>query len=496
MAIYRIPDAGSVGIVRDVYPHELPDGAWSDGQNVRFMDGMARKIGGFSGALIGGTSVVPYGVFYAPALTTKYTVYCGLAKIYKVAGSTHTEVTGTAPTGAADDKWVGTNLSGLLVLTNGKDAVQYLNPSSGNAALLTNWTSNHKCKSIRAFKNHLVAMNVTKDTTRYPYMVKWSHPADPGAVPSSWDETDTTKDAGEVDLGDSYGQIFDGAAFGDVMLVWKANATYAMRYVGPPQIFAFDKVSEQSGIWAANCWCETPLGIVVLSSHDVVLHSGSEAPRSIIDKSNKRWLLDNIKESYAERAFLLHHAKFSEVLICFADANSSGWCNKALVWNYQSNTWGVRELPECTSGASILWDGSATADAIPTPVVASYSAQSIYSLDISEADATGTQASRLERTGLSFGKPDRVKLLRALRPRIDGTATRTVSVYVSGTMDYDAAASWVGPYTFTIGNSLKIDCLVSGRYFGVKIEATSGGATENPWRLRSIDFDVDEVSDY
>lgn len=497
MPLYRFADVASQGIIRDQYPHELPDGAWSDGANVRFVDGSAKKVSGYGDHAT--PSVAPYGVFYAPSVSVKYMVYVGLTKAYSWNGSGHSDISRTlsAYTSTVDDKVTACNLSGILIWSNGVDNPQSWVPGTVNICTnLANWTQGNSCQAIRAFKQHLIALNYSVGASPHPYLVKWSHPAADGALPTSWDATDTTKDAGEKDLGEAHGQILDGAPLGDVFLIWKANATFAMRHVGPPFIFGFQKVSEQSGILATNCWAETPLGIVAVSSNDVVLHVGDQQPHSVIDARNRKWLFANIHTTYVNRTFVVHNAVQSEVLICFPDLNSTGWCNKALVWSYTSNAWGTRDLPAVSAAGAVHFDDATLADVVPTVVLGSATNTGLYTLDALETDNGTSQTSRLERTGITFGSPDRVKLVRAVRPRIDGTAGRTVSVYVSGTMDFDAAASWNGPYTFTIGTSLKVDCLVSGRYFGFKFEAASTSGAPNPWRIKSFDVDVADVSNY
>src|SRR5258706_476813 len=83
----------------------------------------------------------------------------------------------------------------------------------------------HFAKIIRSFGPYLLALNVTKGANIYPHMVKWGHPADPGSVPSSWDETDETKDTGEKDLPDvTAGVIQDGLPLQGNFYVYKEGS--------------------------------------------------------------------------------------------------------------------------------------------------------------------------------------------------------------------------------------------------------------------------------
>lgn len=507
MPLARIADCGTGGVLRDQFAPELAPGAWSDVLNARFDDGYAKKAAGY--AANGGTPTAPpYGIFYGPSATTRYFAYFGLDNAYSLTGTTHTDITRASGvyTMAATDKWVGSMLTGILVVTNGVDAPQSWVPGGATlCADLANWPASTTCKSIRAFKNHLIALDVTKSGTRYPYLIKWSHPADPGSLPSSYDQTDSTKDAGEIDLADTTEAVIDGAALNDVFVVFKAGSTYAMRYVGAPFIFSVQKISEQSGILARNCAVETPMGLVVLTSTDVVLLTGDTAPRSIIDGRNRRWLNDNINVDAYAASFVFHNKKTAEVFVCIPVGASLP--DMALVWNYSTDTWSVRELPQVSSAAlgfvsatssptidsvatvidsdTSLIDAGAASIAQPAIMLASPTDTKNYLLDGAE-DANGTaQTTRLERKGMHLDAPEVVKLIRGVRPRIDGDTGATVSVYVGASMDVDAEPTWAGPYTFTIGSTLKVDTLVSGRWAAVRFESSAA----NKWSLRSFDID-------
>ena len=106
---------GSVGFVPDQLPQELPDAALSSVSNVRTRDGNIERIGGDT-AIYTTPPVTPY--FVAPYATgsSRFVVYAGTAKVYVDDGTTQTDITGTAPTGAAGNRWTGGALNGVLVL--------------------------------------------------------------------------------------------------------------------------------------------------------------------------------------------------------------------------------------------------------------------------------------------------------------------------------------------------------------------------------------------
>lgn len=298
MPLVRVPAAGQVGVNRDLSSHELPLNAWTDALNVRFLDGMAWQFYGH-GEVFAGAPVVPYHVLPVNAGGVRYWVYAGLGKIYAVTGNgssvVHTNLTrssGGDYTGAAN-AWTSTLLSGIPILNPGNavDVPQRwnLDIASGKFTALDNWPASTYCKVMRAYKNYLVALNVTKGTTPYPYMVKWSHPADPGAVPISWDETDATKDAGETDLADGYDPIVDGLALRDSLMIYKEASTWRMDFTGGPYVHKFQKVLGTSGLLSRNCVVEVDGWHFCLTGSDVVIHDG-QATQSVLDKQTRRFL--------------------------------------------------------------------------------------------------------------------------------------------------------------------------------------------------------------
>lgn len=76
----KVRNAGAIGIVKDQSPHELPLGAWTDGRNVRFLDGYAQQFLGH-GSAYGDPLVTPYHVAAAYAGADRYWLYAGAEKI-------------------------------------------------------------------------------------------------------------------------------------------------------------------------------------------------------------------------------------------------------------------------------------------------------------------------------------------------------------------------------------------------------------------------------
>ena len=500
-----IPAAGQYGFIPDQPTQELPVNAWSSVENIRFRNGCAERVEGHA-PIFNTPAVTPYHVAPYQTNLKRFIVHCGLSAVYADDGTTRTNITGTAPTGTATDFWTDAVLGGVLLLNNGVDVPTYW-AGTGTLASLPGWNANWRCKSIGAFKNFAVAVGITKSGTYYPHMVKWSDAADPGAAPASWDETDATKLAGEQDIAETPDLIVDQLVLGDANLIYKERSIYAMRFIGGTQVFEFRRIPGNYGMLARGCGAVTPKGHVVLSSGDVVLVDGVNEPRSILDGRTKRWLFTSqIDSQNYTKAFVVANPSRSEVWVCYPEVGQTV-CTRALIWNWESDTFGIRSLPNVTHACSGLVDYSAanswSADtgtwdtdsslwnqdeftpADPRMVLAT-TAPALFLADAGTTFNGSGVAATLERSGLAFDAPEQVKVIRSVIPRVDAPAGTVLQISVGGAMDAETLPVWSAPVTYTVGSSYKADLFASGRFLGLRIQSTSGAR----WRIKSMSLDI------
>ena len=512
MKRFVVTDCGK-GLNADQTPEELGDGVWSSTTNMRFENGYAVRFRGMTAAFT--TPVVtPY--FCAPYATTtkRFLVYAGLTAIYADDGTTQTDVTGTAPTGTAADRWTGGALNGVMVLNNGVDKPQFWGgDTAANFAALTGWPATYLATSIRSFKNFLIALGINKAGTKYPHMVKWSDVAVPGAIPTSWDETDATKDAGEQDLAETSEIFVDSLPLGDVLVLYKERSMYSMTYVGAPYIWRFQRLPGDVGMLAPGCATATPVGHVVMASGDIFVHSGL-GPTSIANGVIRKFIFNNIDSTYYKRSFVTQNPQKNEVWVCFPSAGSSdGTCDMAAIWNWSDKTWYTRTLTSATYGAhgqfnltsTDTWDGdSGTWDSDATSwneneyspaearLVMCNSTPRLTVVDTGTTDYGSTITASLERTGMTFGDPSMVKTITAVRPKIDSTDNASITLQVGGAMYPDGPVTWSTAVTFMTGTSIKADTFASGRFIGIRMSNVDYPS----WRLRSFDVEFAEAGSY
>lgn len=509
MPIISVDECGKIGLVRDAYSQELVPNAWTNAKNFRFREGYAEKVLGHTAVY--STVQVPIHHLLNVLLANGSTwVYSGLQRIYAVDPNfIHTDITRESGeyTGGVTNKWTGGVLSGIVILNNGVDVPQFW-PGTGKCQDLTAWPEGTLCKVLRPFRNYLIALNVTKGANKYPHLIKWSHAADPGTVPSTWDQTDTTKEAGEYDLADEETELVDGLTLGEQFIAYKRSGFYSVQYIGAPFIFRFQKISSLfGGALAANCVTSFPAGHFVLGPGDVYVHQGT-APESVIDTKNRKWLFRQLDGDNQARAFTTISPVSNELWVCFPQVGDE-YCTLALVWNWKENTWGVRELPEVLHAASgsvnfvqgqtwssinsewdaqeAGWDQNVNSSSIVNTLMGGPNLSNLMAIDLGTRFDSAAFDSYVERDNIRFDDPRTVKLLKQVRPLIEGPFGNTINVYVGTSYDQTASPVWEGPFPFRIGIDQYIDCHVTGRMLGVRFQA-EGDFT---WRLKRYDVEVE-----
>lgn len=512
--LHKIQNIGQYGINKDLSQHELPDNVWTDAQNIRFLDGYANQFLGYN-EIYASPSYAPQYILPVIVSGGRALVYATASKCFAATAAggvvTHTDITHLTPRTGIVNNWTAALLSGVPILNAGDLAS---NPMAWDLNIankfidLTNWPANTYCKAIRAYKNFLFALNVTKSGTNYAYMVKWSHPADPGALPPSWDPTDATRMAGEVDIAEGGDMVVDGLQLRDSFIVYKENSTWRFDFTGGQSVFRMSKVVGTDGILNRNCAVEFNGFHLVVTASDVMLHDGQSA-QSVLDKSTRRWLFQNIDSTNKSLVFAAKHPFFNEILIAYPSIGSAA-CDKALVYNYADKTVSLRDLPNVNHIAfgaiDVTQQGSWSADNDPwlgdltawgqdgyvpsiSSCVAASASNKLYALDASAYFNGASPTAYLERRGLSLGSPESFKLVSGVRPRIKGQEGGTVLVSVGAQDDPWSEPVWGAAMTHVIGETISNDCLVAGRYLSVRFET----GTAIAWRLDSYDLAVEQA---
>lgn len=512
MAKISVPNAGSIGVIKDLSSAELPLGAWTDASNIRFLDGYASQVLGF-GSVYGTPPTAPQFLMQLYIASALYWMYASAGKQYVVTNSggvtTYTDIThATVRTGVVN-QWSGFVFAGIPILNSGDTThpPMYWDRVLANKFVnLTAWPANTTCKFLGQYKNHIIAMNLTEGGVSYPYKFKWSSPADPGALPANYDETVATSDAGEFDIAEGQDICVFGLGLKNQYIVYKESSTFAIDYVGGTFIFNNRKVFGMSGILNKNCAVEFDAFHFVVTGSDVLIHDGHTAT-SVLDKRARRDFFQNIDVDSRGRVFVSKNPFLNEILVFYPSIGATS-CDSILAYNFVDKTISSRAAPNVNHAAcgpvdnslggnwnqdGDSWDSDLTAwngpDYTPdtTRVMMASADTKLFMLDASASFDGVAAVAYLERRGLSLDAPDRIKTVTSIRPRITGNVGETVIVKI-GYADDPYEDPTYTTMTYTIGTSFKCDCFVSGRYIAVWF----GTGTASQWRLDSYDLFVED----
>jgi len=335
----EINDLSKEGLILDQPAHHLPPEALTRALNMRVKEGCLLRVGGRT-QVFGTPTVAPYFAVpcRTPALATIW-AYFSLTKAYAYDFSNHVEITnaGGDYTTANGFDWNHTFLGGIPIFNNGVDEPQMWSSIATGTALtnLTNWTSGNYCRVMRALGPHLVAIGPTLSSTYYPHAVLWSHPADPGAVPTSWDYTDETVDAGLNELPDAHhGILLDAHILRGLLYLYKEGSTWAMRFVGGRPVFHFTQFSEASGVLCARCVADTGDGKwhFVATQDDIIVHNDTNL-FSVVENRLRRSIFNAIDTTNYRQSFVFDNTPKKEMWFCYPEGGEST-PSRALIWNY------------------------------------------------------------------------------------------------------------------------------------------------------------------
>jgi len=371
-------------------------------------------------------------------------------------------------------------------------------------------------KSIRAFRSFLVALNIQRGGVDYPRIVKWSTEAGIQGVPSSWNETTSTVDAGEFELADTKGDIQDGLQLRDTFMIYKEDATYSMNFVGTPFIFSFRQLSPTIGAIAKNCVAEFDGGHAIFGKGNFYINDGQRL-KPILPQKLKEYVFTTLDGAQVNKCFVVADYGRTEILFCFtADGAATNHPNKAVVWNYITNTFCIRDLPDVAhmgygnvGNPTTATTWAATSDTWvgeTGPWTMSYDLQDkvllfsdpsntkLYRDRSGNKEDTANMTSYVERTGLSMnaqGQPDHttVKRISSIWPKMSASGTDTINVYLGTQMSTEGGISWNAPVTFNPDEQSKVSVRGTGKMYAIRFEST----TDMNWELDGYTIEVDNV---
>lgn len=362
MSVFSIEQLGYRGVFPDMPSYELDPASFSLCSNARFNTKGVMSIFAHSLRMLEKPLADSYGVFFYESATDKYWISCDTVSVIAHNGTAQTDLITLTNPMDPQHKWNGGQFNGGIVVNNAMNIPQWWDGVAATMVDLDAWPADVTCRVIRPFKNFLMMLDVTEADDRYSNMVWWSQPADPNLPPSSWDYTDDTKLSGRQPIAQSGGSVIDGMPLGDTFVVYKADSVWGMSLTTIPDVFRIYNISDAFGCATVNGVVSFPGGHVVLTRNDVVVHQGTGEFRSILDSRAKEYLFSHLDDSSINNCFLTKQELYHEIWVCFPDfipddpadgetesqiaarIRRSVSCTKALTWNWDTGSIGIRDL--------------------------------------------------------------------------------------------------------------------------------------------------------
>jgi len=337
---------GAPGFVRDVAEYAIAPQAFNEVRNARFNSSGIATFGGEVEVM----SQAPFAPLWLrpfPPIEAPLWVYADTQHVFVYDGDHHQITRNSGPySGNVNERWHGEVLNGIGIFNNTVDVPQmWLDfDASQKLADLANWPGTLRCKFLRPWKNFLFAGYLTDSGVEKPFRIRWSDPAFPGTVPSSWAIDDPTKQSGEKDLAETDDYVVDGKELGNYFIVYKQKSAYAFYYIWPNNdVFAHEKILSK-GILHRDCVQDFPRGHFVVGVDDIYVHTGQKnSNESIVEARLRDWVFNQIDSSNYRNCYTFQHPRRNEIFFAFPEAGET-YPTIALVWNWVTNGIGVRDL--------------------------------------------------------------------------------------------------------------------------------------------------------
>jgi hypothetical protein len=271
-------------------------------------------------------------------------------------------VTTAAYSVAAGDGWDFAQFGNTALAATPSQRIQ--RSTSGSFALIT---AAPKATIIDSVNGFVMALNT--DETAF------------GTSPDRWwcsaylDDTDWTPavstQATTGRLVDGLGKLTAGRRFGTDFVAYKERGVFLGRYAGPPEVWQWTMVSEDVGCVGKDALAVTNIGHVFVGVDNVYLFDGTR-PVPLATGSVRQWWLDNSSGQYRARTKLLWDRQNSAVWMYFPSEQSSGLCDRCIVFHTLTRRWGradntVQAVVNYYTSGAFTYDGS-------SPLISTYNA--------------------------------------------------------------------------------------------------------------------------
>jgi hypothetical protein len=367
MPILNLREMGSVGVVSDIAPWDLPPNALSDGMNFRLQAGKIQSAGGIDPVSPDSTDRLGHIAQSTDAAGNSSWVVCGQSSISLLRANGFDYLAGEDVSNSDATKWSTCQIGSVMFLNHpdlypmywvdeqGDGTPSQIKPLpwhiNGDGTVETWEDKGYRCRILRAHKNFLFALATYEGDEEYPDRVFWSHPAEPNGIPFSWRPTIEQPDsiAGAVSLGRG-GAIVGGESLRDSFVIYSEKALSVMDYTGDSLGWRRRAVSETAGLVSKEAIQEVKGMHIFFSGDDVLSYDGNQMSSLMHNRLRSR-LGAKVNWQAASTSWAAHYQTFNEVWFAVPEDGAQS-PTTAYCFNYRDNTWSIRDLEKSISHGS------------------------------------------------------------------------------------------------------------------------------------------------
>lgn len=480
------------------------------------------------------------------------TIGCGYASaptIIIAAPSSGTQATATVALSYtpsdANNAETGDFLGDVLYLNRPDQLPEVLLPNTTLLEALPNQECAWTCRSLRAFGDYMIALNVTKPNSftdpysglpqtggAFPNLFKWSDITLNGQVPDSWDPDDPTKSAGENPLEELNTPIVDGGTLRGMFIIYSENQIWCAIQDDSSDIFQFAKLFDEGGLLAPNCFVEVDGVHYVFGPKDIYKTDGV-SKLSIIDKRNKDAVFRNLNKEKSEFCWVMYMPQYNSIIFAYNTADTTATfpatdrANLGAVYDLTADTWSFIDIPNmgpmcqanldsiltysnCPSGDEYENIGGSYADQDNTyvknivgvsgmvgGVSGVLTANRIVAYDFFDKGSLAfpylselNPPAYIERTGIAL---DQVgsdlttwKKIGRVYPLVNIYGGAPVEIAIGGASFPDGPVTWNTVVQFDPTQDYKVDGIKGGRYLAISFTVATG----DDFDIAGFDLDV------
>lgn len=253
-------------------------------------------------------------------------------------GSIEEALNDTAFTGALTDRWQCAELNNKLYITNGVDKIQVFDGTT-----LTDLTGDAPSAAKFAVNsvNHLFVANTYEGTDYMERRVRWSDIDDP----ATWTPDPDNNEAGYVDMPSDIGSKIEaiGSLGPNGVAIYGNKAIYMANYIGGAPFYAFERKIIGEGLFAPYSLVGINDRHFFLGNKDFYVYNGGSDLQPLGANRVISYFFGDYDRTEPANIYGFAHPLYTEVWWVYVSKNdSTGFFSKALTYNWQSDTWAVR----------------------------------------------------------------------------------------------------------------------------------------------------------